>query len=225
MTRGFYWILFFCVIVLAAEGCKNNDNVFPKVQVTALNIVNASADTLNFYLNGTRQNNSSSIFPDGQSYYLIINAGQQNFQFKKAGDFNILFSYPANLTDSTNNSLYITGGSASGSFLSKDLLDTTNFYKDTVFRLRFVNASPDAGSLDVTVDSATISNSAFKSISPYVLYGSGPKKVKVFKSGSGSASIDTTIIFQPGHIYTVYSKGLLNGKGAAVFDVGVALNY
>ena len=224
MNKGFY-ILFFWAVILFVESCKNNDNVFPTVLPSSLNVVNASADTLNFYLNGTRQNNGSSLFPVGQSFYLSIPAGSQNIQFKKNGAFNILFSYPMKLQDSTNNSLYVTGESASGAFNSVDFLDTTGTQTGVNFRLRFVNASPDAGTLDVTVDSGAYKAVAFKTTSLFLLYGSGTKEVKVFHAGSLTAIIDTLIIFQPGHLYTLFSKGLLKGKGTAVFDVGVATNY
>jgi hypothetical protein len=88
------------VVVFALTGlysCKNNDEIFqPKVSAF-INVVNASADTLNFYLNGTRQNNASSLSPGGQSFYIAVPDGQQNYQFKKPGDFNVLFSVPLTL--------------------------------------------------------------------------------------------------------------------------------
>jgi hypothetical protein len=33
------------------------------------------------------------------------------------------------------------------------------------------------------------------------------------------------IAFQPGGIYTLFSKGLLKGTGTAVFDVGLGINH
>jgi len=211
--------------MLAVESCKNNDNVFPTVLPSAVNVVNASADTLNFYLNGTRQNNTSSLFPLGQTYYLTFPAGKEDIQFKKAGAFGVLFSYQVTLQDSVNYSLYVTNESASGAFSTADYLDTVGINTGVNFGLRFVNASPNAGTLNVSVDSTTYPNAAFKSSSSFLLYGSGPKEVKVFEGASATAAIDTTIIFQPGHLYTVYSKGLLSGKGNSVFDVGVATNF
>jgi len=53
------------------------------VQTTGLNVTNASTDTLNYYLNGTRVNNASSIYPLGSSGYIGVAVGQQNYQFKK----------------------------------------------------------------------------------------------------------------------------------------------
>ncbi len=210
--------------MLVIEACKNNDNVFPTVLPSSVNFVNASADTLNYYLNGTRQNNRSSLFPLGQSYYTTFPAGTNDIQFKKAGSFNVLFSYPIKFQDSTNYSIYVTGESVSGTFSSVDFLDTAGIVDTTNFRMRFVNASPDAGTLNVTVDSTAYNNCAFKSSSAFLLYGEGPKEIKIFVGGSSTASIDTTIIFQEQHNYTLFSKGLLKGKGNAVFDVGVATN-
>jgi hypothetical protein len=182
MNKGFY-IVFIFAAILFAESCKNNDNVFPTVLPSSLNVVNASADTVNFYLNGTRQNNSSSLVPTGQSYYLTIPAGSQNIQFKKAGSFNILFSYPMKLQDSTNNSLYVTGGSASGAFSTVDFLDTTGTQTGVNFKLRFVNASPDAGSLNVSVDSAGYKNYVFKSTSSFFFTEAGRKRLKFSRQG------------------------------------------
>jgi|SRR6185503_5198791 len=223
MNKGLYILILFAVIAVI-ESCKNNDNVFPKVTPAYLNVVNASADTLNYYLNGTRQNNGSSLFPGGQSFYNAIPAGAENVQFKKSGAFNVLFSYPIKLQDSTNYSLYVTGETAAGAFNTVDFLTTAGIDTTTNFKLRFVNASPDAGSLDVTVDSASYKNCAFQSSSAFLLYGSGPKEVKVFPAGSSTASIDTVITFQQQHAYTLFSKGVLKGKGTARFNVAVAIN-
>jgi hypothetical protein len=224
MNKGLYILLLFAAM-LTIESCKNNDNVFPTMKYGFVNVVNASPDTLNYYLNGTRQNNSSSLFPTGQTFYTPpIPTGNQNLQFKKAGAFAVLFNYPMKL-DTLNYSLYITNETAAGAFYTTDFLDTTGTQTGVNFKLRFVNASPTVGTLTVSVDSTTYSNSAAKSTSAFLLYGSGPKVVSVFVGSSATAAIDTTITFQPGHLYTLYSKGTLTGKGTSVFDVGVATNF
>jgi hypothetical protein len=210
--------------VFGLASCKNNDEVFKTVTYSAVNVVNASADTLNFYLNGTRQNNASSLYPGGQSGYLGIPTGAENFQFKKPKIATALFSLPLTIKDSTTYSVFLTGETAAGAFSDVDLLDTAGINDELHFRLRFVNAAPDAGALTVTVDSTSYTNTAFKSISSFLLYGEGPKEVKVFQTGSSTAKIDTTITFEPGTLYTIFSKGLLNGKGTAAFSLGVSTN-
>jgi len=218
-------ILLFVVFAVAIASCKNNDEVFKKVVSSAINVVNASPDTINFYLNGTRQNNSSSLYPGSQSFYLTVPAGADNFQFKKAGGFNVLFSAPLTLKDSVNNTLYVSGETADKSFHTVDFLDTANIINVPNIRIRFVNASPDAGNLDAAVDSASYTAIPYQATSNFILMGAGPKEIKIFHPGSLTAKIDTTIIFQPNHIYTFFSRGLLNGSGSAAFKLGVAVNY
>jgi hypothetical protein len=217
-------VLLFIVIFSALISCKNNDQLFKPVVYTYINIVNASADTLNFYLNGTRQNNSSSLYPGGQTFYLPVPAGLQNYQFKKAGNTSVLFSLPLTLQDSVNNSVYLTGETADKSFHTVDFLDNTGIDSGAFAKVRFVNASPDAGSLSLSLnDTLAFSSAAFETTSAFRLISSGQKLVKQYQSGSSLLKTDT-VTFQPNHIYTIYSKGMLNGKGSAAFGLGVAIN-
>ncbi|HEY8783341.1 MAG TPA: DUF4397 domain-containing protein [Mucilaginibacter sp.] len=217
-------ILIFIGVITGFVSCKNNDNVFKTVIYTHINIVNASADTLNFYLNGTRQNNTSSIYPTSQSFYLTVPGGTQNYQFKKAGGFTALFNMPLNLKDSTNYSLYVAGETTDQAFSTIDTL-----LKDTVQNMslvRFVNASPDAGSLGVTVgDTVNFKTRPFKSSSVFLPVGSsGLKEIRIYLAGSSIPKIDTTVAIEPNKTYTLFSKGLLNGKSNIAFGLGVAIN-
>jgi hypothetical protein len=218
------YIVYFFAAVLAVESCKNNDSVYKTVLYAGMNVVNASTDTLNFYLNGTRQNNSSSLYPGSQSYYLPIPQGVQNFQFKKAGTFNILFSVPLTLKDSISYSLYVTGETADKSFSTIDSLYTDTVTNST--QIRFVNASPDAGNLDAYVgDTLNYKKRAFQSSSVFLATGSGIKEVKVYQTGLTTPIIDTPITFQTGDIYTIFTRGLLKGTGSSAFHIGIILNH
>ena len=222
------YIVYFFAAVLAVESCKNNDSVYKTVLYAGVNVVNASADTLNFYLNGTRQNNSSSLYPGSQSFYLPVAQGAENFQFKKAGTFNVLFSVPLTLKDSTNYSIYVAGETTANSFNTIDYLDTTGIQNGIGTRIRIVNACPAAGNLDVTVgDTLSYSARPYQSSSAFLLTGSGIKVVKISQSGSVSPKIliDTAITFQPGRIYSLVSRGIINGTGSAKFNVGIVINY
>ena len=223
MSNGRF-ILFIAAILFELSACKNNDEVFQRKVSSYFTVVNASADTLNYYLNGTRQNNTSSLFPGGSLVYLTVPAGAQNYQFKKAGNAAVLFSVPLTLKDSTFNSLYITGETADKAYFTNDplLVDTL----PNIATVRFVNVAPDAGSLSFSIgDTVLFTGQGFKSSSVFSPVGSGLKEVKIFQTGSAIPKIDTVITMNENRAYTLFAKGLLNGKGSSVFDVGIVLSY
>src|SRR5476649_2415028 len=118
-------ILVFAGLVIGLLSCKKgNGDVLAAIQTTNLNVVNASADTLNFYGDGTRVNNGSNLYPDGSLGYLTVTSGAQSYQFKKAGNPNALVDVPLILDASTLNlqklySLFIAGETADKVFLTR----------------------------------------------------------------------------------------------------------
>jgi hypothetical protein len=215
-------ILLFAVVISGLLSCKNNDSVIRPGLLTGLNVVNATADTLNFYVNGTRQNGLSPLYPAGNSGLLLIPSGPQNYQFKKSGRSDILFSAPLSFNYNTLNSMYVTGESADKVFETLDTLPIIDTFKFTT-GVRVVNAAPDAGTLDVFIgDTVKFRSRAFKSSSIFWLTGSGQKRVKVYLSGT--ARLDTVMTFQSNIDYTLFVKGLLNGKGNAAFNVSRLIN-
>jgi hypothetical protein len=215
-------VLFYIAAAVGLASCKNNDSVLPAAPApTGITVINAGADTLNFYLNGSRENGTSAIYPGGASGLKIVPSGLQNYEFKKAGQPVVLFGLPLKLRDSTFNSVYLTGESADKAFETVDTIPQL----DTLAAVRFVNAAPDAGSLNVSVgDTVKFNGRAFKSSSVFLITGIGQKEVKVYLAGISTPKIDTTITIQPLTSYTLFTKGLLNGKGASVFSLGVLVN-
>jgi len=218
--------LLFIIAITALVSCKNNDSVFTKTVSTSLNVVNASANNINFYLNGTRQNNSSALTPGGQTFYLTVPAGVQNFQIKKDGSADYLISIPLNLKDSVYHSLYIAGETLDNTLVTIDTIgyDTIASHKNN-FQLRFVHTTPGAGAFDVKVGDTLKFHSEFKTSSAFLSIGSGLKEIKVYDAGSTIPRIDTIVSLSPKKGYTIYTVGKLTGTGGSKFKLGVALNF
>jgi len=221
-------ILFFIAAITGLSACKKNNDV-PTVTSTAfLNIVNASPDTVNFYLNGTRLNNNSNLYPAGSSGYFNVTDGQQNYQVKKifnplTNSVQTLFTIPLKLDSAGDYSLFITDGTLANTFSTTDvLLAVPDSLAATNCYVRFVNASPGAGNLDMTVgDTVKFTNMPFKSASNFVLVGaSGLKPISVYQTGSTTPIVSGHLAMIPGYSYTFYSYGKLNGTGNSAFSVG-----
>src|SRR6185312_5588581 len=101
-----------CAAIFTA--CKKNNDAPAARYTSNLNIINASTDTVNFYLNGSRLNGNSNLYPLYSSGYLQVPAFAQNFQVKKlfnqtTNAVQQLFSIPLNLDTAKGYSLFIAG--------------------------------------------------------------------------------------------------------------------
>ena len=213
-------ILFVFVSIISLQACKKNNDVPASSFLTSLNLINASTDTVNFYLNGTRLNKNSNLYPAGASGYISVPFGAQNYQVKKI--FNpansivqTLFSKSLTLDTAKAYSFFIAGETADDAFATTDVLsepDTTD-YKSFV---RFVNASPGDGTFNLTIgDTVLFHDQAFKSAGDFTQIGSGPKSIKLYQTGSSNPVDTLSLPMGSRAIYTIYVKGKAGGTGTS----------
>jgi len=214
-------ILFSLLILCSLAACKQNYAVpNPPTNPPALNVVNATTDTLDYFINGTRQNNTSDIYPGGATYYLKVLFGTGNYSFKKAGSQVTLFSHSFTLDTATYYSLFVCGETSDKTFLLRDNYASATAAIDTSLTkaaVRFVNASPNAGALSIMVSigsTVNLQSLAFQSASTFYALKDTVNDVKIY---SGSTLLkDTTIMPIGGQIYTMFTKGdpKVAGKGS-----------
>lgn len=216
-----------CVLLaVAVAACsKKLDEAPPRAVTTNLNVVNATTDTLNYYLNGNRVNRLSSIYPFGSSGYLGVAVGEQNYEFRKYQRSNVLFSLPMSLDSGKVYSLYVAGEAADNTFMGLDTLIADDA-KSPRAMVRFVNASPDAGSLDVRVgDTVRFNVRPYKSISVFLPVGPGLKRIRMYHSGNSTTPlVDTNRVMNGSRIYTLFSRGSVTGTGGKKFGTGLFVN-
>lgn len=222
-------------IIIALSACKKKYDDAPAViNQVRLNVVNASADTFNFYLNGSRKNTTSTILPGTITGYYFVPAGVQSYQLKKP--FNIatntvqtLFSITLPADSNVYRSLFVTDGTAANAFPTDDIPNGTT-KTDTCF-IRFVNASPGSGPLDMALGSTTqFPNVAFKSVTGSVYASttlgadtiSGLIPIKVFAHGSTTPLATDSVSLQQGASYTFFLQGKAGTPG---YSIGTIKNF
>jgi hypothetical protein len=198
------------------------------VLADSLNVINASANTINIYLNGTRLNGNSSIYPAGSTGYYFVPSGKQAYQVKKAfnqagSTVTTLFNLPLDLEPYNFYSLFITGATDSDAFILPDeLVVDTALNKCQV---RFVNASHAAGSLDFSIGGVKYSNWAFGKGSDFAEVDTASlSPIMLYQAGAATPVIKGQYPLLPGYIYTFYAKGDPNGTGDAALGIGVTVN-
>jgi hypothetical protein len=222
-------------LIVGLSACKKTNNDAPAVITQVrLNVVNASVDTFNFYLNGSRKNTTSTILPGSITGYYYVPAGQQSYQLKKP--FNIatntiqtLFSITLPADSNVYRSLFVTDATEANAFAIDDIPNSTT-KTDTCF-IRFVNASPGSGPLDMALGSTTqFTNVAFKSVTGSVYASitldadttSGLIPIKVFAHGSTTPLATDSVSLQQGASYTFFLQGKAGTPG---YSINYVLNF
>jgi len=217
-------VIFVLLLLTVAISCKKNDDIIADQDRRTANlvVVNASLNVLNYYRNGTRVNNTSSLYPLGSTGYIGVPVGERNYEFKKDGNPNVLFGLPLTLDSGMVYSLYVAGETNADTFTS---IDTLVADKDGKAMVRFVNASPGAGTLDLAVgDTVRFRTRAYKTTTVFLPVGPGRKRIRVYQPGSAAAVIDETRILQANRVYTLFTSGQLNGTGSAALGTGLVVN-
>jgi hypothetical protein len=219
-------ILFFLIALTTLVACKKNYIVAnTPAHPPGLNVINATADSLDFFINGTRQNIAADITPGGATYYLSVLFGTGNYSFKKAGSVVTLFSMPETLDTAADYTLFVCGESADKSFIQQDFIPDDTVTNTSA--VRFVNASPNAGAINIAVSQGTsvsLTNCAFKYISNFLAIKDTINEVKVYNTSTGAALLDTTFTFLNGETYTLFTQGTPGGKGNSAFSMVQLVN-
>ena len=190
-----------------------------KGEPALMNVINADADTINTFQNGTRFNNLSSFYPGGSLGYLTVLAGTHQYQIKKAGTPNVLLDIPLTLTANRAYSFFIAGNSPDRVFLTNDVFLASNDVE-----IRFVNASPGLA-FDIKIaDNFNFSNVAFKAATGFVKMTAGDNNYSVYQAGNPDPIATGKVTLVAGRVYTLFAKGSVTGTGDRAFGLRLLPN-
>ena len=209
------------LIIIAITGyltsCKKNNDKPDAVDssTSSLNVINASFNNVNIYVNGTRINNTSTFYPGGTLGYISVKAGTQNYSVKLDGpnNPNPLFSLPLTLSKDSVYSFYIAGNSTDQVFKTTDIV-AADTNKVPSAKIRFVNASPDAGNISVhfegttaALDTEKVKDLAFKGTSTFYLVTPGEHNMALHSVAFPGTIVRDTVQLAGGKVYTYYGFG------------------
>lgn len=201
--------------------CKKMDADLPPEpgDEALMNVVNASADTLNTFQNGTRFNYTSSFYPGGSLGYLKVLAGLHQYQIKKNGTPNVLVDLPMQLDSGKIYSFFIAGNTADRVFLTKDV-----FLASNDIEIRFVNTSPGM-TFDINISGHfNHTNRTFKSATDFVKMNAGKNHYEIYQTGNPVPLKTGDLTLADSRVYTLFTKGTVTGTGDNAFDVKLILN-
>jgi hypothetical protein len=216
--KHFSTFILFVVGLLFFSACKKIVDETPQ-QEAAINVVNASPGNLafNFFMNKRLFDGPALNYMDETGYLLTFH-GIRDFDASAAGTAQSSIKATFELKKRGYHTIFITGENSSLSILfTEDDLSSPPAGKA---KIRFVQLSPDSGTLDLGIKNGVnlFSGQAFKSASNFSVIDPASYTLQL-KNPDGSIISETDVEVKPGVIYTVWSKGLKAGTGGTPIGI------
>jgi hypothetical protein len=196
------------------SACSKNETEIPSI--SGLMVVNAAPNhgTYNVYINsiGTPANTKGALpFLGTVSPYFNITPGTNILKFTTASSVEPVYTETTNLAADKAYSYFLINDipNLSGLLLQDDLSLNS---AEKAF-VRFINVSPNAGNLDLAVDSGAtlVADKAFKAASEFISIDPKPYNL-VIKSKSTGLVIATlkNVTLTAGKMYSIVAAGMFN---------------
>lgn len=196
-------------IVLLLNSCTKDTTT---VSTAYLSIVNTSPTlgTYNFYIDGTKLNTGAVPF-GGMMAYASYTAGEHTANFTTESGVESLLSKKVNLEADGVYSLFLIEKPGNlDALLIRDVMTVTS--TEQAF-IRFINLSPDAPALDLTISEAAnalVSAKSYKSASDFQAISPNTYAFDIKENGSANIRANlASVTLTAGKYYTILSRGLL----------------
>ncbi len=209
---------------LVACSDKDETPIFPESSVS---VTQASYDAaaLDLFINKEKVNKAEFKFTNTTGYLRIL-SGKSNITLKEAGKADTLKTSEIDFKESKAYSLFVVNKVADVDYLLIE--DNLSAPKEGEAKLRFINLSPGSAKLDISMKDAennlfesveykTASN--FKDVSPETY------TFEIRQAGSDALLFSLEDVkIEKGKIYTIWSKGIVDGADNAKFGAQVIVN-
>lgn len=206
--------MLFAALTLSAvmTSCSKDFDNTPAPSVSGLNMINASPTTelLDFFVNNTRGNNENFDFGKKLGYYNLY-SGTSKISMTKKGSQTALTSESFNFAPERGYSLFVIGKIDSLKFLM--VKDSVSLPASGKANVRFVNVSPDAPALNLSVGTAAtdlVTDKGYKQYSEFTTIDAATK-VSFTAKNKATGAVEATlpdVEIKSGETYTIWVKGL-----------------
>jgi hypothetical protein len=185
------------------------------VHIRWVNLI-PDAPAMNYHLNSSSSAPLSSpvSFRGASDPTIMATLGTAGVYFTDASNGAELFSTNVPLANSTRQNIVLIGrlGSIQAKILSLTIPPPT---ESPEADFRFMNASPDGGSVDLKIHEAdgstqTVNNLAFGSVTEFLSLAVGMTRLEVFAAGTQNRLLNVQGLTRAGFYYTGFVAGMAN---------------
>lgn len=209
IAKAFVAVLAISVVLTACS--KNNDPGEP-LQLAGMSIINASPslDELDFYVGNTRANQQVLKY-NTQIDYLGLYPGLANLTLTKRNESTSLVTKQEGFVSGKFYTVFVIDIPSKRALLKVE--DNLSAPVADKAKVRFINLSPDAAALSLSVvgkDAELVTNKAFKEFSDFVAVDPGDNLTFNIKDNTTKEILTSlsNVKIEKNKIYTIYAKGL-----------------
>ncbi|MBD1362436.1 DUF4397 domain-containing protein [Mucilaginibacter sp. ZT4R22] len=212
--------------VVILSSCTKDDNT-PTVLPAGLAIshVSPGSPEYSFKLNGTKVNIKALTYNTFNTYG-ALQPGSYEFSITKKDSARVVTKSTVTLKTDQAYSVYIADVPSKATLIVTE--DDLSAPATDKAKLRFVNLSPDAGSLDlgITGKAVVFSKTDFKASTAYTSVDPGAEVGFEIKENAGTTILATLpkVKVEKGKIYTILAKGLKAATDSTKLALGVITN-
>jgi hypothetical protein len=216
---------FVSLLSIMLFSCLKDHNDYVVTPTALLMVVQGSPDAPaeDLYLNNNRVTAQAFYYQDRVGYFNVY-TGKRTIILNSFGTQSLIASDTITINANNAYSVFLANTYTKPDFIAVN--DSIARPASGMATLRLVNASPDAGAVDLVANSTVLaSNKAYKGASGFATISGGTSyTIQVRKAGTTTvlASKDTT--FKVGGVYTLWLHGLAAGTGATALKAGVIGN-
>lgn len=202
------YALFAATIVTLISSCGKSDTEVTEYGVLSVYNASPSLGTYDVYINGSKLNTAALPYAGGVKYTQLI-TGTYETKFTIANETASIYTKTGISVGSNSvSTLYLTGttGSFDGLLVSDNFTGASN---DKAY-VRFINLSPDAPALDLSIKDATTNlttNKVYKTYSEFTAVDAGSKDFEIKETSSGTVKATVNRSLVNGSFYTIIAGG------------------
>lgn len=214
------------LLCLLQFSCLKDHNNYVAIPTALLMVIQASPDAPaeQFYLNNNQVNFSPFNYGDQLGYFNAYTGTRTAILYNYSSSAKIA-SDTIHLNNNVAYSLFLSNTYTSPDFTL--LTDSLAQPASGMANIRFVNVSPNAGSVDLVANSTVLATSkAYKTASSFKSVTGGTNyNFEVRQAGTSTvlAKLDT-IGIRSGSVYTIWLHGLASGSGTTKLTADIMKN-
>jgi hypothetical protein len=215
-----------CLFTMLFSSCLKDNNNYVAPSTALLMVVQGSPDAPaeNLFLNTNLVNSQPLNYQDFIGYFNAY-TGNRTVILSNSSTQAMIASDTINLKANLAYSLFLANTYTKPDFIL--LKDTINTPASGKAAIRLVNASPDAGSVDLAVNNTVlVAGRSYKGASSFLpVTGNMLCNFSLLAHGTSTvlAKLDSVNVYT-GSVYTIWLHGLASGSGTTKLTAGIIQN-